>query len=237
MVEDLRIERDGVPAVAELSYMVDRPGWIGITGANDSGKTTLLRALSGRLPVRSGQIAIAGTDRSHDRAARAELIGFAIESRMLPPDLTPREVFAITARDRDALDAKAIRGLRDALDVENFLDRKCGALSAGMGQRIAVLGAFLGNPDVVLLDEPFNWLDPLTAYDLKIALRDLIEAQKTTLITALHDVMTLTHYCDRGILMTDGRIALCLEEAELRAGLVDPIGFEAFIVAQLRKTR
>lgn len=106
-----------------------------------------------------------------------------------------------------------------------------------MGQRIALLAAFLDMPQIVILDEPFNWLDPLTAYDVKIALRDLVASRDIALITALHDVTTLTAYCNGGILMAAGRIALVMEEAKLRAGLADPVGFESFMVERLRATQ
>lgn len=233
-IEQVCVDRGGRPIVAGLSYANGRPGWIGLVGANGSGKTTLLRALAGRLPIRSGRIALGGVDLGRDRAARARLIGFAIDAAMLPDDLTPYELFAVSAERKRAIDEPALHGLRAALNIENFIDWTCGSLSAGMRQRVALLAAFLDLPGIVILDEPFNWLDPLTAFDTKRALRDLVAEQGLTLITALHDVSTLTAYCDRGILMSAGRIALALEEAELRAGLADPVAFEARVVDRLR---
>ena len=235
--EEVTIERGGVRVVGRLSYASGAPGWIGVVGANGSGKTTLLRALAGRLPVQGGRILIGGADLTHDRAARAERIGFAVDVAMLPAELTPREVYAISARAAGAVDDPALAPLRRALDLEGFLDRKCGALSAGMGQRVALLAAFLDLPAIVILDEPFNWLDPLTAFDVKEALRALVTARDMTLVTALHDVSTMTAFCDRGLLMAGGRIALTMEEAELRAGLADPVGFERAMVERLRASR
>lgn len=237
LLEWLCVDRDGQPVVADFSYAHDGPGWIGLVGANGSGKTTLLRALAGRLPVRSGRILLGGVDLAGDRAARAAMIGFAVEGAMLPGDLTPRELFAIAAEDREAIDAPALAGLRAALDVDRFIDRSCATLSAGMRQRVALLAAFLDLPSIVILDEPFNWLDPLTAFDTKQALRALVANQGVTLITALHDAGTLTGSCDRGILMSAGRIALTLEAPDLRAGLSDPTAFEARMVAWLRAAR
>jgi len=233
-IEQLTVERGGMPAVSGFSYANDGGAWIGLVGANGSGKTSLLRALAGRLPVRSGRIHIGGSDLTGDRAARARLIGFAVDAAMLPDDLTPRELFAISAEHRNAVDDPEVVELRAALNFDSFIDRKCGSLSAGMGQRVALMAAFLDLPDIVLLDEPFNWLDPLTAFDTKHALRRLVEARGMTLLTALHDVSTLTAYCDRGILMSAGRIALTLEAADLRGGLADPVAFEAGIVDRLR---
>lgn len=236
-IEHLAVDRECVPVVADLSHTIDRPGWTGIVGANGSGKTTLLRALAGRLPVRSGRITAGGIDYTYDRGGRAEMIGFAVEGSMLPAELTPSEIFAIAAQRRDAIDDPALGPLRKALNVEHFIDRKCGTLSAGMGQRIALLAAFLDMPAIVILDEPFNWLDPLTAYDVKIALRDLVISREIALITALHDVTTFMAYCNCGILMAGGRIALVMDEAKLRSGLADPVEFEAFMVGRLRAAR
>ena len=236
-IEHLAADREGVPVVTDLSHSFDRPGWTGIVGANGSGKTTLLRALAGRLAVSSGRITAGGIDYTHDRAGRADMIGFAVESAMLPAELSPSEIFAISAKRRDAVDDPALAPLRKALNIDPFIGRKCGTLSSGMRQRVAILAAFLDLPGIVILDEPFNWLDPLTAYDVKIALRDLVAAQGIALITALHDVTTLTAYCDSGILMAGGRIALVMDEAKLRSGLTDPVGFEAYMVERLRATR
>ena len=236
-LEELVVEREGVPVVEGLTYASAASAWIGIVGANGSGKTTLLGALAGRLPVQAGRILLGGDDLTGDRAARAARIGFAIDAAMLPADLSPREIYAISARSRSAIDEPALAPLRGALDVESFLDRRCGALSAGMGQRVALLGAFLDLPAIVILDEPFNWLDPLTAFDVKNALRDLVAARGLTLLTALHDVNTLTAYCNRGLLMSGGRIAMEMEEAGLRAGLADPVAFEAAMVSRLRAER
>ena len=236
-LEDVAVERGGVLAVRGVSYANDGPGWIGIVGANGSGKTSLLRAMAGRLPIRSGRILIGGADLSRDRAARAAAIGFAVDAAMLPDALTVREVFAISAQERDASEAPALAPLRAALGVDTVLNRPCGTLSAGMGQRAALFGAFLDLPRIVILDEPFNWLDPLTAFDVKAALGALVASEGMTLITALHDVPTLTACCSRGLLMADGGIALTLEEAELRAGLADPLGFEAAMIERLRGAR
>jgi ABC-type multidrug transport system ATPase subunit len=160
-IEQLAVERGGRPVVTDFSYANEGAAWIGLVGANGSGKTSLLRALAGRVPIRAVRIFIGGTELSRDRAARARLIGFAPDAAMLPGDLTPRELFAISADTRNAVDDPALGELRAALNLESFIDRPCGSLSAGMGQRVALLAAFLDLPAIVLLDEPFNWLDRL----------------------------------------------------------------------------
>jgi ABC-2 type transport system ATP-binding protein len=234
-VSDLAVDRGPLQVVRDFTYANDAPAWIGLIGANGSGKTTLLRALAGRLPVRSGRILLGGRDVSADRAARAARIGFAVDPGALPGDLSPAELFAVSSVDAHAADAPVLRPLRSALGIERFMERRCGALSAGMAQRVALFAAFLDLPGLVILDEPFNWLDPVTAFDVKQALAALVRDEGLTIITALHDVSTLTGYCSRGILMSGGRIALALEADALEAGKASPGAFEAMVVARLRE--
>ena len=220
--------------IRDVSLGHSGPGWIGLIGANGSGKTTLLRGVAGRLPVAGGRLRLDGRDVTNDRAVRAKAIGFAPDANMLPDDLSPAELFALAAfrPDREAAEAK-LSGLRAALGLDLFLHRKLATLSAGTRQRVAIYSAFVNQPAIVILDEPFNWLDPLTAFDCKQALLGLV-GQGLLLITALHDVSTLVGYCTRGLLLADGGLALAMEEAELAAGRSDPTGFEHRIVGHLR---
>ena len=233
-IENLHVERGGYPAVIDFSYKVAKPGWTGIIGANGSGKTSLLSAIAGRFPVKSGRILIEGVDVTHDRAARARQIGFAVEGRLLPDELSAREVFGIASERRGAIDAAELGELRSALNFERFIDRRCSALSSGMRQRVALFAAFLDLPKIVILDEPFNWLDAVTAFDVKSALTALVAKQQIALVTALHDISTMTASCQEGALMSGGRIAMIMKEADLRAGLNDPVTFEATMVQKLR---
>ena len=234
-IEALVVDRGQRPVVRDFTYANEAPAWIGVIGANGCGKTTLLRAVAGRLPIRSGRILLDGRDFSADRAGRAERIGFAVEGAALPGDLSPAELFSFAAAGGGALDAPLLKPLRLALGIDRFLDRRCNSLSAGMAQRVALFAAFLDAPGMVILDEPFNWLDPVTAFDVKQALAELVRSGGMTIVTALHDVATLTGYCSRGLLLSAGRIALALEGDALAAGRADPAAFETMVVAKLRE--
>jgi ABC-2 type transport system ATP-binding protein len=233
-LEGVCVDRGGIRVASGISYDHAGPGWIGIVGANGSGKTTLLRAIAGRLPLAGGRIAVDGCDLSHDRGARAQAIGFSPDANMLPEDLSPAELFALASIRPSIADAgAALEPLRSALGIDRFLHRKVGMLSAGTRQRVAIYSAFVDQPTIAILDEPFNWLDPLTAFDCKRALLGLVE-QGLLLLTALHDVSTLVGYCSRGLLLADGKLALRMEQAELASGSSDPMAFERRIVDHLR---
>lgn len=234
--EALTIYRGGTRAVDAVSLGIEPGRWTGLIGANGSGKTSLLRALAGRLETADGRIFADGEDRTSDRAWRAQNIGFAPDGSALPGLLSGRELFAILAgKIPGETGDDPLRPLRCALDFDPFLDRRIGALSAGMRQRLAIFAAFLTRPRAVILDEPFNWLDPICAFDTKEALKTLVAGEKLTLIAALHETATLIGYCDAGLLLTDGRLGLSLGPAEIAAGARDYPAFDAAIIANLRR--
>jgi ABC-type multidrug transport system ATPase subunit len=229
--EHLRVERGRAVAVRDAGFTVEAGSWFGIIGANGSGKTSLLRAVAGRLPIRSGRIWIEERE-VEDRAERARRIGFAPDAAMLPAVLTAREILRIVAGDPDEALA-AIGPIGAALGIDGLLDRSIGGCSAGMRQRIAIACAFAGGKRIVILDEPFNWLDPLAAYDTRRALRAMVD-RGLTLVTALHDLGTLAGSCDAGALLAEGEVKLLLDRDRLAASRVDPAGFERETIGYLR---
>lgn len=233
-IGELLVHRDGFRALDGVSLTLEGL-WTGIVGANGSGKTSLLRALAGRIDAAAGSIVVDGRDRIGDRAWRARSFGFAPEPASLPQTLTGRELFSLLAPEIPRPgEHDSLARLRRALGFDSFLDRRIGTLSAGMRQRLAIFCAFLQRPRLAILDEPFNWLDPVCAFDTKEALKELVVREKLTLVTALHEMATLTGHCDRGLLLSGGKVGLELEAADLRAGARDYPAFEAGIIGLLR---
>ena len=231
VLRGLTVRFAGRAAVCEVSFQAATPGWWGVLGANGSGKTTLLRALSGRLAHQAGDIWVNGEDLTDDPARRARTIGYAPPLDTLPIALTAAELLTLVGRARGAR-AESPSHLYEALDLRQLADRRIGAMSSGMRQRLALFVAFLGQPSIVLLDEPFNWLDPVAAYDAKVCLAEL--ASTTVLVSALHDVSTFATRCCGGVLMQEGRIARTFEAADLQKARGDLPGFEREIYESLR---
>ena len=233
-VTGLEVVRGRSLAVRGVSLAASSGKWLGIVGANGSGKTSLLRAMAGRLDVAGGSIVIDGIVVTHDRASRARNIGFAPEAAALPGSLVAGQLFSLLA-SRPHHEEHDLAQLRAALGITALLDRRIGTLSSGNRQRVAIYAAFVAptRRRSVILDEPFNWLDPVCAYELKIALSALV-ASGLTLITALHDLASWTMLCNHGILLNDGAVAAELSAAELIEGRRDIAGFEHNIIGQLR---
>lgn len=234
-VERLSVIRGASAAIREVTIEAAPRGWFGLIGANGSGKTSLLRAVSGRLPAHSGRILLGDVDLSGDRAARARAIGYAPDPAMLPEALTARAILTLAGGDSDTVLA-GLGSLAAALEIPRMLDLVIGACSAGTRQRIAIACAFARPTAITILDEPFNWLDPLTAYDLRQALREKVDAGHT-LVTALHDLTTLAGACDAGALLAEGRVAFAIDADAIAAARADPLAFERATIEHLRSER
>ncbi|QXQ07324.1 ATP-binding cassette domain-containing protein [Sphingosinicellaceae bacterium] len=231
-VSEMSVLRGGNLVVDRMSMTIDHGRWFGLIGANGSGKTSFLRGLVGRLPCYAASCAIDGVELRDEPRLRAARIGFMPPSEHLPAALTCRQLFFIAQPD-EAIWRNGVSDVSEAIGIGKLLDRRVGDCSAGMKQRIAIGVAFATGKDTVILDEPFNWLDPVAAFDLRIALRKRVE-KGLTLVTALHDMLTLTS-CDEGSLIGDGKVIANLSNFDIYAGRNDVTGFETEMIALLRK--
>lgn len=231
-LRDATVERGGRVVVNGVDLTVARGTWFGVIGANGSGKTSLLRALAGRLPLASGKCRIDGVELTHDRTARARRFGFAPPADRLPDALRGRDVLQLVGADIAAIRTHPAP-LHQALGLPPLLDRWLGGCSAGMRQRIALAVAFAGEPSLVILDEPFNWLDPVAMFDLRQVLRASVDGG-LTLVTALHDLTTLAVACEEGLMLANGGVAMTLDRILLRAAARDPADFERLAIDRLR---
>lgn len=203
-VSNLCVQLGGAKVLDAVGFSPGE-GWFGVLGANGSGKTTLLRCIAGRLPVGSGTILLGGEDVSDNQARRAELFGFAPPLETLPNLLTVREVVVLSAAARRTV-PRLNGDLFDALGIALLLDRRIEVLSSGNRQRVSNFLAFSGNPSVVLLDEPFNWLDPVAIFDFKNVLKKMSVDGLTVIIT-LHDIPSFIGLCDSGFVLRHGKVS------------------------------
>ncbi|GBQ11841.1 hypothetical protein AA0482_0060 [Acetobacter cibinongensis NRIC 0482] len=243
MVMSLRIQAEGVQVehhgkvVVALNYLdMCGPGWFGIIGANGAGKTTLLRAMCGRLPLAAGQFYLGNSKVPAQRQELARHIGFMPDVTHLPLDMSGKDLAKLVAEQlgQPTL-ALSLAPLRQALGVERFWHRPVGQYSAGMKQRVALYCAFAGGQKLVVLDEPFNWLDPVSLFDVKECLNSMAQ-QDYLLITTLHEPLAFLQFCKAGMLLESGHTRLVLDESKMAAFKEgSPIDFERYVVTSLRR--
>ncbi|MFW7266916.1 ATP-binding cassette domain-containing protein [Gluconacetobacter sp. Hr-1-5] len=227
-----QVAHQGRTVVHAIDLDIPRGSWFGLVGANGSGKTSLLKALAGRLPFSGGACLIDGRDMIADRAGRAEQFGFAPPADRLPDSLRGCEMLAFVGGNLDRVH-RNLGPLRQALGLDKLLDQWIGNCSAGMKQRLALAAAFAGGQKLVILDEPFNWLDPVAIFDLRLALRQMVD-DGLTLITALHDLNALVVACDGGLILSHGKKRIDLSRGMLRDAAASPSLFEKEMIDILR---
>ena len=204
-------------AVDELSLNV-RAGWIyGLIGPNGAGKTTTFSMMAGYLEPTNGDVEVLGfSSRSVDEL-RGRL-GVLPQDALLPPLDRVGEFLIHMARLQDIPGAKAISAARDALREVGGMewwDMRCSALSHGMAKRVALAQALLGEPDVVLLDEPTAGLDPRVAYEVRQLVKSL--KGKCTVIISSHNLQELEEVCDAAAILDHGKLIASGTIAELTA--------------------
>ncbi len=232
LVDGASVDRGGTRVVHDVGFTIPSGCWFGLIGANGSGKTSLLRALGGRLPFATGTCRIDGVDLTHDRMARAERFGFLLPADRLPDALRVCDLLELVGGDIHAARDR-LGPVHRALGIDRLIHRWVGDCSAGMRQRVAIALAFAGEPSLVILDEPFTWLDPVAAFDLRQALRTLVRGG-LTLVTALHDLGTLATACDEGLMLAEGRVALTIDRGMLEQASQAPQTFERQTIDLLR---
>jgi len=181
----------------------------GLVGNNGAGKTTLFRLLLDLIRADSGTASIKELDVSRNEDWKVST-GSYLDQGFLIDFLSPEEFFSFTAKvkgvSQDELDAFLIE-MSDFFNHEvlgkNKLIRN---LSMGNQQKTGIAAALLGNPDIVVLDEPFNSLDPSTQIRLKQLIRSKKNDRKTTFLISSHDLNHITEVCDRIVILENGKI-------------------------------
>ena len=183
------------------------PGFHVILGPNGAGKTTLFRVAAGVLAPKEGQVQILGHDPYRVPQVKRQL-AYLPHRPALHPTLTVRENLEFWARvlglARDELQAR-IEQVLSIVGVLALASKPSGMLSRGQGQRVAVARALLGDPRVLLLDEPTIGLDPAAAHDMRDLLRSLAREERV-LIYSTHNLYEASELAEDVILLAAGRV-------------------------------
>jgi osmoprotectant transport system ATP-binding protein len=207
-----KVYPDGTKAVDELSLSIDRGQFFVLIGPSGCGKTTSLRMINRLEETTGGTILLDGQDiRSLNPVTLRRGIGYVIQEIGLMPHQTVSENISTVPRLL-GWGVKRTRKRVDellelsGLDPKVYRHRLPSQLSGGQQQRIGVLRALAGDPDVVLMDEPFGALDPITKGKLQSELLDLQQTLQKTIVFVTHDIDEALKLADRVVIMRRGRI-------------------------------
>jgi ABC-type multidrug transport system ATPase subunit len=216
-VENLsfRYRSRGKPALERLSFGIDRGRVVGVVGPNGSGKTTLYRLILGFLGPQKGRVTVCGSEPAVYRRSRG--VGYLPEQVRLPGNVRVRELAVLMARLaglRGRAVGEAVEQYTNMLGLVEATDAVLGALSHGYRQRVGLLVALLGEPELVLLDEPANGLDPVSVGMLRSVVRALKRCGRTVVVSS-HNLWELERICDEVLVLGYGRLLGRSTRAEL----------------------
>ena len=200
--------RAGRPAVTDLSLRLDAGQVLGLLGVNGAGKSTTLAMIAGALIPDSGAIRLNGQDFLEQPELARRVIGWLPERAPLWPELTVSEHLDAHGRLRGLTGAglaKARSKIIERLELGVLSRRLAGVLSQGQRQRLGLACALLHEPDLLVLDEPANALDPVQVAALRTVIREQAAAG-TAIILSTHLLAEVTAACDRVAILHEGRL-------------------------------
>jgi ABC-2 type transport system ATP-binding protein len=194
-------------AVDDISFRIARGSITGLLGGNGAGKTTTIAMIMGLVLPTSGRVAVLGHPMPERRAHVLGRMNFESPYVDMPMRLTVRQNLTIFGRLYAVKNlGERIRQLASDLDLDDFLDRPNGKLSAGQKTRVALAKALVNQPELLLLDEPTASLDPDTADWVREHLETYRKQHEATILLASHNMFEVERLCDRVIILKRGRI-------------------------------
>lgn len=196
-----------VHAVRDVSFEIPRGQVAGLLGTNGAGKTTTIRMITGFFPPDSGSVSVAGHDLLESSIPARRALGYLPEAAPTYAEMTTTDflnyrckLFSMRRRVR----TKAIARVLAQCDLQSVRTRRIGHLSKGYRQRVGLASALLHEPDVLILDEPTNGLDPTQIRQVRSLIRHL--AKERTILVSSHILPEVELMCDRVIIMAHGRV-------------------------------
>jgi ABC-2 type transport system ATP-binding protein len=193
-----------VVAIDDVSFAVEPGAIVGLLGPNGAGKSTTLRILAGALPPSSGRARVAGHDVHEEPMQVKRRVGYMPEHPPLYPDLTVEEYLrfiGVLKGLRGGAEVDRVIGRTHLGEVRQRLLRNC---SKGFQQRAGLAQALLGNPPVLILDEPTAGLDPRQIGEVRALVKEL--AGEHTVLLSTHILQEVTAICSRVVIVNRGRV-------------------------------
>ncbi|MDZ7694900.1 MAG: ATP-binding cassette domain-containing protein [Balneolaceae bacterium] len=207
-----KIYEDSVKAVDDISFEVQEGEIFGLIGTSGCGKTTTLKMINRLVNPSAGQIFVNNRDISTEPIEKLRRnIGYVIQSVGLFPHYTIRENVTVVPRllkwDSSQIEQRYQELMQlVGLSQSDFADRHPDALSGGQQQRVGFARALAADPNVILMDEPFGALDPITKEQIREEFKKLLEQIDKTIVLVTHDVQEAFDLCNRIALMDNGLI-------------------------------
>ena len=225
-------------AVSDLSFSIEEGQIYGFLGPNGAGKSTTMNIMAGCLAASSGDVKIGGYDIFEQSAQAKRLIGYLPEQPPLYMDRTPREYLDFVARAKgisaDKIDMQ-IQHVMELTGVTDMADRLTKNLSKGYKQRLGIAQALLGDPKVIILDEPTVGLDPKQIIEIRELIGSL--GKKHTVILSSHILSEVQAICQTILIISKGKLVACDTPANLERLFAGASSVELTVEAKENEVR
>ena len=194
-------------AVDDVSFCVYKGEIVGLVGPNGAGKSTVVHMLAGLITPSAGTFSMFGKSLNTHREQILQRLNFTSPYVAFPARLTVRENLAVYARLYNVSDPMdKIADLLDRFDVRKLANKPISRLSSGETARVALCKAFLNDPELLVLDEPTVYLDPLIALEVRDVLLDLQRSRGTSILYTSHNMAEVERMCNRVVFLSHGRV-------------------------------
>ena len=206
-IENLTRRFGAFVAVDHISFRLERGEVLGFLGPNGAGKSTTMKMITGFLSPTSGTVRVGGHDVQRDPIAVKECIGYLPEGAPLWADMSAGRFLEFVAGVRGLSGAARVERIRDVVEktqIGSILAQPIDTLSKGFKRRVGLAQALLHDPDVLILDEPTDGLDPNQKYDVRQLIAEMSEEK--AIIISTHILEEVEAVCTRAIIIANGRI-------------------------------
>src|ERR671937_1477118 len=203
-------------AVANVALRIPRGSAFGYLGPNGAGKTTLIRMLLGLTPPTAGSMRLLGRPLPAGRAAALARVGAIVEEPRFHGHLTGRENLSVIAAAREPEAHDRIDGALARVGLSQRADERVKRYSLGMRQRLGVARSLLADPELLILDEPTNGLDPAGIHEFRDMIRGFVAEGRTVLLSS-HLLGEVEKICDEVAIVDRGRVVMQGSIEELAA--------------------
>ena len=205
-IENLEKRYGRVHALRGINIQLTEPGVYGFLGPNGAGKTTAIKVLAGLLRPSAGAVRIGGVDVRKDPVTALKRTGVMMESPQFYPHLSGRANLEVLSRYSGQQDNTRVDRLLDRVGLSGKSEEKTGSYSRGMRQRLGLAAALLDDPQLVVLDEPANGLDPAGIAEVRGWLVGMAREEGKTVFLSSHQMGEVERICDTIIIINEGQI-------------------------------
>ncbi|MCP8969625.1 ABC transporter ATP-binding protein [Ectobacillus ponti] len=211
--------------VEDLSFQLRSGEIVGLLGPNGAGKTTTMKLIVGLLAPTEGDVRIKGHSITKNRSQALAHVGVMVEAPSFYPYFSGYDNLLYYARMMDGVEIERIEEVVELLGLTEAIHKKTGTYSLGMKQRLGIAQALLHRPQLLILDEPTNGLDPAGIREMRDYLKQIAKEEGTAILVSSHLLAEIELMCERVIIIQNG---VCIEQYDLSAAPV----YTAFAVSE-----